>query len=62
MEQIQLEVLLEFMYPQGLALLKKEERNVPIVLQDGLRDVSETDVQEIVEAVIMERGKSSVPH
>ncbi|MFB4163061.1 hypothetical protein ACE1TI_04280 [Alteribacillus sp. JSM 102045] len=62
MEQIQLEVLLEFMYPQGLKLLKKEERSVPIVLQDGLRDVSETDVQEIVEAVIMERGKSSVPH
>lgn len=62
MEQIQLEVLLEFMYPQALTLLKKEERNVPIVLQDGLRDVSETDVQEIVEAVIMERGKSSVPH
>ncbi|SDH30984.1 hypothetical protein SAMN05192534_1045 [Alteribacillus persepolensis] len=62
MEQIQLEILLEFMYPQALALLKEEERHVPIVLQDGLRDVTETDVQEIVEAVIMERGKSSVPH
>ncbi|MFB5663919.1 hypothetical protein [Alteribacillus sp. HJP-4] len=62
MEQIQLDVLLEFMYPEGLALLKEEERQVPIVLQDGLRDVDEQDVQEIIEAVLMERGKNGLSH
>ncbi|SFE95691.1 hypothetical protein [Alteribacillus iranensis] len=62
MEQIQLDVLVEFMHPSFLELLKEEEKHVPIVLQDGLRDVSKTDVQEIVEAVIMERGKDFVCH
>ncbi|MDQ0298533.1 hypothetical protein J2S78_000941 [Salibacterium salarium] len=62
MEQIQLDVLLEFLYPQALDLLKTEEKTVPIVLQDGLRDVSEADVQEIMEAVIMERGQDSIVH
>ncbi|MFZ4450700.1 hypothetical protein [Salibacterium aidingense] len=62
MEQIQLDVLLEFLYPQALGLLKKEEKSIPIVFQDGLRDVDEADVQEIIEAVIMERGQDSMVH
>ncbi|RSL32914.1 hypothetical protein D7Z54_12875 [Salibacterium salarium] len=62
MEQIQLDVLLEFLYPEALDLLTKKEKVVPIVLHDGLRDVSETDVQEIMEAVIMERGQDSMVH
>ncbi|WP_240374580.1 hypothetical protein [Bacillus piscicola] len=62
MEQIQLDILVGFMYPKALELLKEEERHVPIVLQDGLREMSKTDVQEIVGAVIMERCKDSVVH
>ncbi|MGY4689188.1 hypothetical protein [Salibacterium sp. K-3] len=62
MEQIQLDVLLEFLYPEALELLKQEEKEIPIVLQDGLRDVNETDVQEIIEAVIMEQGQGAVVH
>ncbi|SFQ08082.1 hypothetical protein [Salibacterium halotolerans] len=62
MEQIQLNVLLEFLYPEALELLKQEEKDTPIVLQDGLRDVKEADVQEILEAVIMEQGQHDMVH
>ncbi|MFD2705332.1 MULTISPECIES: hypothetical protein [Salibacterium] len=62
MEQIQLNVLLGFLYPEALELLKQEEKDTPIVLQDGLRDVNEADVQEILEAVIMEQGRGDLVH
>ncbi|MDA3129767.1 hypothetical protein ACFPTR_11320 [Aliibacillus thermotolerans] len=62
MEQIQLQFLLEFLYPERLELLKEEELQVPVVFQDGLRNIKQKDIDEIVEAVIMEGGKDAIIH
>ncbi|WP_252314577.1 hypothetical protein [Sinobaca sp. H24] len=50
MEQIQLDILLEFVYPEVLALLTDYEKNISIVLQYGFGSVKLEDAQEIVEA------------
>ncbi|RKD68755.1 MULTISPECIES: hypothetical protein [Sinobaca] len=62
MEQIQLNILLEFVYPEVLALLTDYEKNISIVLQYGFGSVKAEDAQEIVEAVIMEQGKTALIH
>ncbi|MFC5712818.1 hypothetical protein ACFPU1_08490 [Thalassorhabdus alkalitolerans] len=60
MEQIQLNDLLEFFSPEWISLLSVEERDVPIVLQDGLGNLEKKDLLEIVEAVIMQQGERTV--
>ncbi|MFA9559064.1 hypothetical protein ACERII_17275 [Evansella sp. AB-rgal1] len=59
MQQVPLENLVQSLSPEWLHLLKEEERSQRVVLRDGIQQVNETDLMEIVEAVIKEHQKSS---
>lgn len=53
MLQVPLQDLVQTVSPKWLYLLKEEERSQWIVLRDGMQHVSEQDLAEIVEAVIL---------
>lgn len=62
MEQIQLQLLLEFLSPEYVELLKEKELQVPIVFRDGLLNMNRKEIDEIVKAVIMEGNKDAMIH
>lgn len=62
MQQISLENLVQYVSPHWLHLLKVQERSHFIVLRNGIQTVNETDVAEIMEAVIQEHAKETLYH
>ncbi|WP_018921758.1 hypothetical protein [Salsuginibacillus kocurii] len=62
MQQIQLDELLETKAPDWLTLLTEQELSMPIVLKHGFADLKQHDIQEIVEAVIMEQHTQKEYH
>ncbi|MBU9721086.1 MULTISPECIES: hypothetical protein [Bacillaceae] len=62
MQQIPLANLVQYVSPKWLHLLKEEERTQWIVLKNGIAQVDEEDLVEIVEAVIQEHQKSPFYH
>lgn len=62
MQQIPLANLVQHVSPKWLHLLKEEERSQWVVLRNGIQHVDETDLAEIVEAVIQEHQKSPFFH
>ncbi|ADU31525.1 hypothetical protein [Evansella cellulosilytica] len=57
MQQVPLKNLVQTVSPEWLHLLKEEERSQWVVLRDGIQQVNEDDLVEIVEAVILEHQK-----
>jgi len=62
MQQISLENLVQYVSPHWLHLLKVQERSHFIVLRNGIQKVNESDVAEIMEAVIQEYSKETLYH
>lgn len=62
MQQIPLQDLVQTVSPQWLHLLKEEERSQWVVLRDGIQQMKEEDLAEIIEAVILQHQKIFVTH
>ncbi|MBU9713724.1 hypothetical protein [Evansella tamaricis] len=62
MQQIPLANLVQYVSPKWLHLLKEEEQSQWVVLRDGIKEVNEEDLAEIVEAVIQEHQKNPFYH
>ncbi|OIJ10900.1 hypothetical protein BKP35_12465 [Anaerobacillus arseniciselenatis] len=63
MQEIQLSSLVKSISPQWLSLLTEDEQNMLIVLKHGFANLDECDVQEIVEAAIVEQhNKGNIFH
>ncbi|WP_147805245.1 hypothetical protein [Alkalicoccus halolimnae] len=62
MHQISLGHLVQHVSPDWLHLLTDMERTKHVVLRNGVENVNEKDVMEIMEAVIAEFGKETLHH
>ncbi|WP_096189771.1 hypothetical protein [Evansella halocellulosilytica] len=62
MQQIPLANLVHHVSPEWIHLLTEQERTQWIVLRNGIQHVNETDLAEILEAVIEEHRKSPFYH
>lgn len=62
MRQISLGHLVQHVSPNWLILLTENERTKDIVLRNGVENVKEEDVVEIMEAVISEYAKETLYH
>lgn len=62
MRQISLGHLVQHVSPNRLILLTENERTKDIVLRNGVENVKEEDVVEIMEAVISEYAKETLYH
>ncbi|SDO13771.1 hypothetical protein [Alkalicoccus daliensis] len=62
MHQITLGHLVQHVSPDWLLLLTDNERTKDIVLRNGVENVKEEDVMEIMEAVISEHASETLYH
>ncbi|WP_096436189.1 hypothetical protein [Alteribacter populi] len=62
MEHLPLVNLVQFVSPGWLRMLKEEEQLQLVVIRDGIHYVSEEDLIEIVEAVIIEKRQHEIYH
>ncbi|SDZ28977.1 hypothetical protein SAMN05421736_10944 [Evansella caseinilytica] len=62
MQQIPLENLVQHVSPKWLHLLKEKEKSQQVVLRDGIQQVNERDLAEIVEAVILVHNRAYPYH
>ncbi|GEL08050.1 hypothetical protein [Salisediminibacterium halotolerans] len=60
MQQEPLENIVQTVSPAWLHLLKSDERHQDVVLRNGMNCLNESDVAEIVEAVIQQRAKNTL--
>ncbi|MDG5787040.1 hypothetical protein QA612_06005 [Evansella sp. AB-P1] len=58
MQQVPLENLVQTVSPKWIHLLKEEELSQWVVLRNGIQQVNEDDLMEIVGAVIQEHQKT----
>ncbi|PRO65401.1 hypothetical protein [Alkalicoccus urumqiensis] len=62
MHQISLGHLVEHVSPSRLYLLTESERTKYVVLRNGVENVGQEDVEEIMEAVITELAEDALYH
>ncbi|MBB5172783.1 hypothetical protein [Texcoconibacillus texcoconensis] len=62
MQQIQIANLLQFVSPHLQPLLRETELEQEIVLRNGLQQIGDAEVKEIVEAVIEEHRQDPFYH
>lgn len=62
METVRLSTIVQLVYPEIKDMLTEYELEMPIVLRDGIHSVSNDDLLEIIEASILNKGKSAFLH